>query len=195
MDTHAETIVFGRNAVVLQYTSRECNVAPFTDVYKLIKHIPIVTGALAWTLQVTGDTYILVLNEGLWMLDKMEAMLVNPNQLRHYGVMVQDNPFSESPLFIMSNDETFIMNLEADGTNIFADTHQPTQRELEECPHIVLPSPHPWDPLNVQFPESKRSMEEEMRMHNVSAVHRTWDNGETFDEHTWILYNPAEVHA
>ena len=38
------------------------------------------------------EPYLLVFNEGLWMGDKMEHTLVNPNQMRLFGITVQDNP-------------------------------------------------------------------------------------------------------
>ena len=41
------------------------------------------------------------------MGDQMDHTLVNPNQLRHYGVKVQDNPVSDEPLHIMTEDEKF----------------------------------------------------------------------------------------
>lgn len=67
LDSHTDTVVLGRNALVLHYTGRECDVLPYTDTYKAIKGVPIVTGATAWTCQFSGTTYILVFNEALWM--------------------------------------------------------------------------------------------------------------------------------
>jgi hypothetical protein len=91
MDSHADTIVPGNNAIILQYTSRECDVSPYADSYEPICDVPIVTGATAVTDSTTGDTIILVFHEAIWMGDQLEHSLLNPNQLRHYGVTVQDN--------------------------------------------------------------------------------------------------------
>ena len=33
LDSHANTIVFGKNYVVLAFTGRECDVSPYTDAY------------------------------------------------------------------------------------------------------------------------------------------------------------------
>jgi len=41
-DSHADTIVLGRNAIIMGYTGRECEVFPYTDQYEAIKGIPIV---------------------------------------------------------------------------------------------------------------------------------------------------------
>ena len=62
LDSHADTIVCGRNCLVLEYTGRECDVSPYTDAYESIKNIPIVQAATAWTSKETGETYILVFN-------------------------------------------------------------------------------------------------------------------------------------
>jgi hypothetical protein len=75
MDTHADTCVLGPNFIVLNYTGRECDVSPYTEVHESVKAVPIVRGATAWTDEGTGSTYILVINEGLWMPDTVTASL------------------------------------------------------------------------------------------------------------------------
>ena len=99
MNSHADTAVLGRNCVILNYTGRECDVSLYTDSYEAIKGVPIVTGATAWTSKVNGQTYILVFNEALWMGDVLEHSLINPNQLRHFGVTVQDNPYDKTEMY------------------------------------------------------------------------------------------------
>jgi hypothetical protein len=88
MDTHADTCVLGNNFIILQYTGRECDVVPYSDEYDAIKGIPIVTGATAWTDQNSGLTWILIIHEALWMAQTMTHSLINPNQLRAYGINV-----------------------------------------------------------------------------------------------------------
>ena len=72
----------------------------------------------------------------------MEQTLVNPNQLQHFGVTVQDNPYSNSPLYIESPGRDFVLPLIVEGTNIIAHTRTPTGEELATCQHIVLSSQH-----------------------------------------------------
>ena len=83
--------------MILNYTGKECDVSPYRDDYDPISNVPIVTAATAWQSSYTGQTYILVFNEALWMGDTMSNTLVNPNQLRHFGTTVQDNPMSNLP--------------------------------------------------------------------------------------------------
>ena len=145
LDSHADTTVAGSNCVLLAYTGRECDVTPYDSCYEPAKGIPIVHAATAWQSQHTGQTYILVLNESLWM-PQLPNALVNPNQLRHFGTEVQDNPYSGSPLFIKTEDSSFGMEFESQGTTIFAHTFSPSQHELETCLMIQLTSQHPWNP-------------------------------------------------
>ena len=86
----------------MKYSGHECDVSPYTDDYEAIKGVPIATAVTAWTSTETGETYILVFHEELWIGDQMEHSLLNPNQLRHFGVTVQDNPFADAPLYISS---------------------------------------------------------------------------------------------
>ena len=60
-----------------------------------------------------------------------------------------------------------------DGTIVYEDTFTPSEKELHEYPHIILSSPHTWDPHNVSFPNPRRTLEEEMGSPRyVSAVDR-----------------------
>ena len=92
----------------------------------------------------------------------MEHTLVNPNQLQHFGVTVQDNPYSTSPLYIESPDRDFMLPLIVEGTNILAHIRTPTGEELSTCRHIVLSLQHECNPHIVKFPKTLQSVEEEI---------------------------------
>ena len=81
----------------------------------------------------------------------MEHSLLNPNQLQHFGVTVQDNPFADAPLYISTENGDFVFPLEILGKNIVAKNRTPTERELQECHQIVMSSPHAWNPHQVIF--------------------------------------------
>ena len=174
LDSHADSIVCGKNCVILNYTGKECDVTPYREDYESIKNVPIVTAGTAWQSPITGQKYILVFNEAIWMGDQMEHTLLNPNQLRHHGVKVQDNPTSHFPLSITTEDNEFCMELSMDGTIVFAPTHTPTDDDLKNCPHIELTSPHQWEPKNVSFPSCTHTLGEMLGNYsrNLSAVHQ-----------------------
>ena len=178
MDSHADTIVAGRNCVVLNYVGKECDVHAFSDSHDAIKNVPLAQVGTAWQSPESSQTYILVMNEALWMGDQMIDTLINPNQLRHFGINVQDNPTSSSPLSIITEDANFAMPLQRKGTIVFCNTRPSTQHELETCPHIQLSSSKSWDPTKVHFSAGSHSLEEEVeRIRRVSSTHKkTHDN-------------------
>ena len=171
LDTHADTIVAGKNCVVLHYTGKVCDVEPYRDDYESMKNIAIASVATAWQSPVTGQCYILVLNEALWMGDTLPHTLINPNQLRHFGVYVQDDPTSSRPLSVITADTSFALEMSCSGTIVGFTTRTPTQQELQSCPHIVLSSDQPWNPASVRFQSNSHSLEEEIeRVRQVSSM-------------------------
>jgi hypothetical protein len=136
MDTPADTCVLGPNFVILHYTSRECDVSPYSEVYESVKAVPIVSGATAWTDERTGSLYIIVVNEGLWMPDTATSSLINPNQLRAYGITVHDNPFA-GPMNISNGGEEDVISISMFAVGTIK-TRTPIQEELDSCQHIIL---------------------------------------------------------
>ena len=129
LDTHTDTTVLGSYCLFLGYTGKECEVSPYADEYPPIQNVPVITGATALTNPQDGTSIILVFNEALWMGDRLDHTLVNPNQMYAYGIDVQDNPFSDQPLSIMTGDHT--VPLHTQGTTIFCYTRSPTMHELQ----------------------------------------------------------------
>ena len=170
LDTHADTFVAGRNCLLMHYTERVCDVMPYSDEYEARKGVPIVQVATGHTAA-NGQRTILIFNETLWM-PEMQHSLMNPNQLRHFGVNVQDNPYHSSPMMINknTNDEEFVACLQSAGTNIFLDTWTPSERDLQDYPHVVLTSDKLWDPHSVNFPSISKMETEELEGRNISSV-------------------------
>ena len=81
----------------------------------------------------------------------MDDSMINPNQLRHYGVNVQDNPTSNCPLNIITENREFAMTLHQKWMIVYFDTHTPTHKDLDTCPHINMSSQNPWNPSNLDF--------------------------------------------
>ena len=115
LDSHADTIFCGSNCIVMHYMGKECDVAPYTDAYNTIKAVTISQASTAYDNTETGETTILILNEAIWMGETMDHTLVNPNQMRAYGMTVQDNPFAEAPIFIATEEHDFIIPLSSKG--------------------------------------------------------------------------------
>jgi len=72
---------------------------------------------------------------------------------------------------ITSPDGAVVIPLTSDGTTIYVNTWTPTQIDLQSHPHVVMSSPHPWEPRSVQFPQPSQSTKEEFEMRRkVNAV-------------------------
>ena len=142
-------------------------------------------GAMVWTNAADGTACLLIFHESLWMGNMLDHTLVNLNQLRAYGVSIQDNPFDAKPLSITTDDVS--VELYSEGTIICGDTQTPTESEFSQLPQLILTSPHDWDPHNICFPscsgQSSDSVSIESK-HSILAV-------DTLLQHT--IYDPIMV--
>jgi hypothetical protein len=67
-------------------------VSGFANSMQAIHDVPIVKAALAYDDSDTGETIILIINQGLYFGDQLDEILLNPNQIREYGHTVNDVP-------------------------------------------------------------------------------------------------------
>ena len=137
LDFHTDMIVCGSNCIVMHFMDKKFDVAPYTYAYKTIKAVLIVQAAIAYDNPETGRTTILILYEAIWMGETMDHTLVNPNQLRAYGMTVQDNPFAEAPILIPTEDCDFMLSLSSKGNILGVASRTPTDKELHTCPHVT----------------------------------------------------------
>ena len=182
IDSHADTVVLGSNCVVLHHMGKVCEVPPYTDEYDAITDVPVVRGATLWMDQHTNEEYILIFNEALWMGDTLAHSLINPNQLRAFGTLVQDNPYHTDPLGIKPPPYDLEIPLRTAGTIIYADTRAPTRNELATRPIIALTSSSDWDPHHVRFPSHNV---EEARRATINAI----QSRQQRDVHQYGCYN------
>jgi len=181
INSHVDTFVASRNCIPLQFTERVCDVMPYSDDYKAKEGVPIATVATGYTTA-NNDRYILIINEAIW-LPELENSLANPNQFRDFGIEVQDNPYATQPMIIKSADEPFAACFRSQGTTIFMDSSTPTFKDLDEFPHIVLTSPSPWNPEDVQFPGLSNLEIEEIEQ-TVLTLRRV--SGVSFADDNWV---------
>ena len=98
-----------------------------------------------------GEMVILIINEGLYFGQGLEHSLINPNQIRHYGIPVSDDPFDSSREFGIDHEELFIP-FSTQGSTVLFQTFVPTDEELEQHPHIILTDGEiEWDPHTVEM--------------------------------------------
>ena len=78
LDSHADTMVAGRNCIIINYTDRTCTVSPYNEEeYKPVTGVPIVQAATGYTSK-SGRNYILIMNEAL-SIPSLDHSLWNPN--------------------------------------------------------------------------------------------------------------------
>ena len=91
IDNHADTTCFGKNFRVTSFTSEICSVSPFLSEYDSVTDVPMCTAATAVDLE-SGETIILELGQCLWFGERMEHLLIHPNQCRSFGISLCDDP-------------------------------------------------------------------------------------------------------
>ena len=131
MDSHADTFIIRPGFLQLADTGQQCSVVPFLSSYTGVEDIKVVTASTVVTLP-SEDQIILVVNQGLWFSDHtdMKHTLFNLNQLRSYGVEVQDNPFAKDCIGIRTK-QGFI-SMKKSGTTIYFNCTPPTERDLQK---------------------------------------------------------------
>ena len=123
LDSHADNIALGKNSIIMGYTGHECDVLPYTDTYESIKKIPIVTGETGYTSPIIDQQSILIFNDVLLLGDKMQHTLINPNQLRHFGLILKDYNYAKDEIMrIEVEDGELVIPLQSNGTVIYFDT-------------------------------------------------------------------------
>ena len=93
MDSHADTCVAGPNWRLLEYSGLYCDLQPFPDDYSATKNIPIGRCVSKFVHPETGKSVILDMPQALYFGNKLRHSLLNPNQIRHFGVSLCDDPF------------------------------------------------------------------------------------------------------
>ena len=95
-----------------------------------------------------GETHLLVINQGIYLGSKLDHSLLNPNQIRYFGIKVRDDP-TEDGLGIYA-DEAYIP-FHMNGVMCMVETRTPTLDELRTCNLIVLTSSTDWKPQDAEF--------------------------------------------
>jgi hypothetical protein len=117
--------------------------------------------ATVWTSPTDGQPYLLIVNEGIYCGDSVRHSLLNPNQLRANGIIVDDCPkqFDKSSTHSLSiSDHELTIPLTLSGVISSFETHKPTLEELHSLPTVALTSDTTWDPSSAHFAEAEASI-------------------------------------
>jgi hypothetical protein len=112
----------------------------------------------------TGETVILIINQGLYMGDMLKSSLLTPNQLWNFGIIVDDCPIHLAPdpslatHSIYSPHDELCIPLQFKGIISCFTSWYPTTNELESCRWIELSSSNGWDPNADHFQEDEERL-------------------------------------
>lgn len=173
LDSHADTTCAGPEVKVVEYTGQSCTVHGFSDSLNAISDVPIINGITAYVDNETGETFILSLNNALYLGDKIQHSLLCPNQARYNGVVVDDVPIhlgNNATHSVYFPDNGLRIPLRIRGCMSYIQCHYPSEDKINNCTWIELTSNDIWDPYSEQFElEERRSIEARLGR-NVSAI-------------------------
>ncbi|MGH7974084.1 MAG: hypothetical protein ACREBR_01060, partial [bacterium] len=106
------------------------------------------TGATAYDDPTTGETFILVCPQSLWLGSDHKESLICPNQIRRFGLEIDDIPhqFSRGKSIHGICVDDLVLPFTLEGCISYLPTREPTDVELDKCPRFTLTSELQWDP-------------------------------------------------
>ena len=155
LDSHADTCVAGPNFRFLSGTGETVSVSPFSTELTSLSDVPIGTCATVFDDPNTGQSFLLIVNEAIYLGDRMSHSLLCPNQLRSNGVQVFDVPLQFGGLkhCIDIVEHDLQIPLQLHGTFSYFDSRIPTDNELRHLDRFELTSEVAWEPSSSQFQE------------------------------------------
>ena len=164
LDSHADSPVVGRHCKILEYTGRQVDVSGFSDSLGECKSIPVVNCAVAYDCTITQQTYILIINNALFMRS-MEMNLIPPFIMRLNGLEVNECPkfMSNNPSIenhsIYFPEDNIRLPLQLRGIVSYLPTRAPDEDDMYKHLHYHLSPQRPtWDPHNTSYSSQESSM-------------------------------------
>ena len=124
LDTRAYTICAGHNFRPISHTGMTCEVSGFHKSFDSLSNVPVAQVATAYVHPDTNETFILIVNEALYFGSTMDHSLINPNQIRAFGIALSDDPYDKSRPFGIDHEDVFIP-FSTQGSTVFFDTFVP----------------------------------------------------------------------
>ena len=165
LDSHADSLVVGKHARIIEDTQRTASVSGFTDELGSPLTVKIVNAALTYDCELTGESYQFMIRNALY-LPKMPVSLIPPFMMRLQGLEV-----NECPKFLAKNptvahhsiyfpEEEIRIPLNLDRTISYIPVRMPTNQELENPTKVleITPVIDTWDPHSLSYQEQEEAM-------------------------------------
>ena len=91
LDSHADTCVVGKNALIIHILNKKVNVTGFDPSLGKVKDLDLVSAALAYDCPETGETVILMIHQAVHVPTMINDLLC-PMQMRTNDIGVQECP-------------------------------------------------------------------------------------------------------
>jgi hypothetical protein len=108
--------------------------------------------------QTDSIEYLLVRDQMLWFGTQMPNSLLNPNQMRAYGIGVYDDSFDTSLTFGIDSDQASIP-FDTMGTVVHFESRVPTEWEKTHLLIILLVTSEDWNPSQEMLGNGDQSRE------------------------------------
>ena len=162
LDTHANMPVLGMNCYIIAEVGKTATVQPYRPDYEPMD-IPLIHGAVKYECTYTGETYVLVIRNALYV-PTMTHNLIPPFILREKGIRVNDvanihvdNPTS-SDHAIVFEDSNLKIPLALRGKFSYFDSSKPSRDTMLNCEEIYLLTPTHWNPHTSVYAENESNM-------------------------------------
>ena len=170
IDTRADTFCAGQTFILQEPTGLVVDVGGFHPSLPIMKDIPIGLAATAYDLP-TGETIILGVHQALFFGASMEHSLCQPNQLREYGIIVDDCPkqYSNGKTLhgLLFPDDNLHIPFKLHGClSYFPSSRLPsTREELDNCRWVHMSGEGEWDPYSDHFAAAESAMHSHLTEH------------------------------
>ena len=165
LDSHANMVVVGQHAFIINNTGKTAEVSPFTSSYDALKNVPIVDAIIAFDCPITDKAYLLVCHNALYV-SSMIHNLIPPFIMREANLVVNDIPKiqvdnpDETDHSIWFADSEFRITLSLQGIFSYFPSRKPTQSELEAVEDVLVLTPQgqTWDPHSTVYEDNEENM-------------------------------------
>ena len=205
LDTNADTCCVGSECEILHITGK-ADVTGFLETLGKEKEAPIVTAAMAYDDNDSGDTYFLVFHQVLHF-PSMTKHLLNPFQLCEAGINVQDTCLQHLKIKDRSNNSHTIttpnkqLTIPLHLNGIFSSfiIHKPTKHELDSNLqfHIMTNDSPQWEPNDEWYALDDKGIRSDINLnlipmkvkHKVHDIHLEESHIQLTNPEQYINFN------
>ena len=155
LDTWADTCCVNKHVFVREVIEGKlASASGFANNLPTVQDIPIVNCSMAYDDDI-GNTYILEVNNVLYLGENLKNILLCPNQCESNGVQIDLRPSQFYPqcdtASTIACDNNLVVPIKHDGPLPYFDVLHPTKNELHSCPKIELTSLDNWEPYSLNY--------------------------------------------